>query len=210
MPISKLEKLAKKQKAAWFEATASGNIEVMKELLDSGFNIDTLDREENSALILASFFNKLNVIDFLIKNKCNLDLKCSQSISFLSGAKMSALSTAAALGHIDAMKILLGAGASMQCQEDNTQNVGIGGLYQAPLYQAVYGGHEEAVILLIKNGAKVDMTHIVNCTKITGAGFNSFQIEEIIGKAKIHLLKLDLDKGIEADNLSTHKPALKI
>ncbi len=177
------------QITTWFESIAKDDIKAMQELLDSGFNINTRDENKNTALILAVFRNQLNIVQMLLDNKCNLNLKCNSSYYYSNDMGLNALGTAASLGHLEAIEMLVKAGASLENEESKKKRSP-----ESPLYQAIWAGNESAIILLIELGAEFDIKKVKKT--VSDNNMEKEYSEETINKFQIVYAKTQLETAL--------------
>ncbi|WP_144151877.1 ankyrin repeat domain-containing protein, partial [Brachyspira hyodysenteriae] len=57
----------------FFDAAKSGDLNKLKECLNKNININILDDEGFTALMLASIFNRINIAEELIKNNADIN-----------------------------------------------------------------------------------------------------------------------------------------
>lgn len=122
---------------AWFDAVKSGDIEVLKQALESGSSVNAVDELKNTALHYAAKQADLNVMRLLIENGADLN------------APNDKLSTPLHLTekNVDAIRILLEAGAEPNLKDAD---------YDYPYYFAFYGSMtRELTKLYIKHGANL-------------------------------------------------------
>lgn len=58
-------------------------VEGLKDAVEKGINIDAVDEEGNSALLVAALLGNKKAASFLLKNKCKKNLK-SELLHFIS------------------------------------------------------------------------------------------------------------------------------
>ena len=125
------------EQKAWFEAAKSGDVEALKQALDSGFDVNTTDEKKNTALHHATGKTHLDAMRLLIENGAGLDLPNDR------------LSTPLHLTakNMDAIRILLEAGADPNLLDAD---------HDYPYYFAFYGSMtRELTKLYIKHGANL-------------------------------------------------------
>ena len=99
---------------------------------------------------IAAGAGRLEVVRLLIQNKASLDL--------IDKFGRTPVMWAASAGHIDIVKELLGAGASVKCGQGNWH----------PLHEACKQGFLEIAKILIKAGAPVNNPSECKCTLYQG------------------------------------------
>lgn len=163
------------------QASAEGNITLVKERIkeltdlrkDLDVELNLVDGEGFSAMHLAARYNRKNVIDVLIKNGANKDLRGVEGLTPLhlatkydmtSAAKFliengadvdvkntygtTALIYAARRGNLDLVELLL---------EKNPKSVNIGDHSDvSPLHAAVMGGNKDVIVTLLEYGAIIN------------------------------------------------------
>ena len=106
------------------------------DLLQRGMDINTADPSGNTLLMIAARNCNGNLLDYLLRNKCNL-LKRNRYVD-------AAIMLATFRGHTEISRRLLDAGADIQQSGWNA------------LHYAAYAGHVEVVRLLIERKADLD------------------------------------------------------
>ncbi|HID36615.1 MAG TPA: ankyrin repeat domain-containing protein [Ghiorsea sp.] len=121
----------------WFDAAKSGNIQVLKQALADGYDINTIDGKHNTALHHATKQKKYDTMRFLIENGAHLQMQNDWLSTPLHLCEKN----------IDAIRILLEAGADPNILDKD---------YDYPYYFAFYGSMtQELSDLYIKHGAKL-------------------------------------------------------
>jgi hypothetical protein len=121
----------------------------------------------NSALQAAALHGEFEAVNALIARGARIDLPVAAALGrvedarrLLAGAsggdRHLALSSAANFGHVEIVRLLLDAG-----EEPNRYNPVGGHSHTTPLHQAVLGGHEAVVRLLVERGARLDLKDIL-------------------------------------------------
>jgi len=125
------------QNEAWFEAAKSGDVEALKQALDSGFDVNTTDEKKNTALHLATSKAHLDAMRLLIEHGAGLDLANDRLSTPLHLTEKN----------MDAIRILLEAGADPNLLDAD---------HDYPYYFAFYGSMtRELTKLYIKHGANL-------------------------------------------------------
>jgi ankyrin repeat protein len=99
----------------WKRAVIHKNLFMIKTLLVCGVNptselLDIQNREGQTALIVAARYDRIDVVDLLIKAGANLDIQNHEG--------QTALIVAAVYGHIDVVDLLIKAGANLDSGKD--------------------------------------------------------------------------------------------
>jgi len=125
-----------------FTAAQIGNLEIMKMLQKAGAVLDTVGGPNKvSAVGIAAEGGFLKVVDFLISEGVDLD---RQGLDGDSPAYL-----AASYGHLDVLKALRSAGASLDIPSGSEQFTA--------LAAAILTGNSKIAIYLIKNGANLQL-----------------------------------------------------
>ena len=95
----------------WFKAATKGHLNVVKFLVDIGVDIETKNDDGRTALMLASWNNKLEMVNFLIENGANINVEDGRNYTHDGG--QTSLMLAAFNGHFDIFKVLIEAKADI-------------------------------------------------------------------------------------------------
>jgi uncharacterized protein len=117
-------------------ATENGRIDAVSSLLTRGMDINTIDIDGSSLLVIAARAGHKPLVEVLLANRAKLNLR--------NKFGDSAILVAAYHGHVDIIDILIKAGADINPQG------------WTPLHYAAYAGHLPTIELLISNSAKLD------------------------------------------------------
>ena len=126
-------------------AAASGEVALVRLLLDQGASIDARTRfrtpmhGRETALILASRAGHEEAVSLLLERHADMDL--------LDANHRSALSHSAQAGRLAIVQRLVGVGCAVDPVDDQDRT---------PLHWAIAGGHELVALALIEAGADVD------------------------------------------------------
>ncbi|NLL12180.1 MAG: ankyrin repeat domain-containing protein [Fibrobacter sp.] len=121
-------------------ASAKGDLETVKQLLNEGADVNATDMHGRTALIEASWSGSLEVAEFLIKK--GADVNASDSAGY------TALMRASEEGHLPVVKFLIKNGADVNARGKVRGTT--------PLMLAAENGHKKIIGLLIDNGANVN------------------------------------------------------
>jgi ankyrin repeat protein len=110
-------------------------------------NITTTDDDDSesedgygiTALHCAAAFNNIDLINFLLDHKANIEAQDNECVTPLSYAAMH--------GHVEAITQLLSRGANINTMDDEETT---------PLMRAAFNGHKNAINLLINLGADIN------------------------------------------------------
>ena len=158
-----------------YEASKNGSIDIVRSILAEGSDVNIVNQEGLTPLIIASRNNHVEIVELLLKNNANPNAKdsngstalvlCQEKIARLLiqyGADVDAqinsepspLLTAIYFGNLNVARILLENGADVNARSQN------GG---TPLFFATIeydSGKKDKAELLIDFGAKVDIKHL--------------------------------------------------
>ena len=91
--------------SVWEGAIKRGEVQHVRDLLERGTNIDSLDRHGQTAIMLAAHAGHLEVVDLLIAHRASLDPTAKYGLS--------ALMLAIVAGHADIAQLLAESGADL-------------------------------------------------------------------------------------------------
>lgn len=156
------------QQLKLIDAVEKRDIQRIKNLLDQGINVNTKDTLCQPVLVTAAYKDFADVMVILIAYGAHLN---AQDYAY----KNTALIWAACIGHNEAVKILIKAGADLNAQSENGETA---------LMIAARNGRTEAAELLIKAGANLHSKDKDGYTAIrTAIGFIN---NDIVGLLLIH------------------------
>jgi ankyrin repeat protein len=133
-------------------------------LLDFGAAIEGRgSRKWGTPLLTALAFGMIDAADALVKRGARIDLPAAAGLGLVdeaarllpsadAQARHRALSLAAQHGRLQIVRLLLDAG-----EDPNRYNPEGNHAHTTPLHQAVLGGHEAVVRLLVARGARLDI-----------------------------------------------------
>lgn len=130
----------KKNNKKLLEGAKKGNLKNVEEALDNYAEIETKNHFGWTALHLASYYNKNNIIEFLIKKGANIEAKTDIDETPLHAVSQE--------GNFDMVKLFLANGSNKEVKNKH----GITPL----MYSSIYG-YIDIVRVLIRGGAKVDI-----------------------------------------------------
>src|SRR3954469_4338668 len=145
-------------------AQAGLQVPLVDLLLDSGAALEGRGtRKWGSPLQTALVFGMTDAAKVLVRRGARIDLPSAAGLGLAADAarllpaadaeaRHRALSLAAQHGHVDVVGLLLDAG-----EDPNRNNLEGNHAHSTPLHQAVIGGHEAVVRLLVKRGARLDI-----------------------------------------------------
>lgn len=96
-------------------ATGTGRIEVLRELLKSGSDVNFTDESGYTALMRAASCGYTNVVETLVEFGADVNIQ--------SATGETALICAVVTGHINVIRLLLQAGASVQVNSPNGKSI---------------------------------------------------------------------------------------
>ncbi len=120
-------------------ASAKGNIDNVRKLLDEGVDVDSKGEWNFTPLHLASDCGHLNIVQLLLKKKATVDSKDWQNCTPLFMASQS--------GHLEVAQLLIEKGAIVDAQSISNNT---------PLFEAVSNAKKDVAEMLIKKGANVN------------------------------------------------------
>jgi ankyrin repeat protein len=122
-------------RAELFNAAACGNVKAIQSLIAQGVQLDTLNQDRQTALMVAVHYSRAPVVVALIK--------AGADVALLDPKGRTALGIAADLGMLEMVRTILSCGV----KPDSTDKP------VSPLVRASRGGHLEIVRLLLTAGA---------------------------------------------------------
>lgn len=117
------------------QAVEAGDIERFAMLVGADMSLLHMSTPFGTWLHIAAAAGRLNMVEYLIQKGLDPDARGGT----LGG---NALNVAASHGHVGVVKYLLSRGAQMDVSEPERN----------PLFSAIYGGHEDVVLLLLERG----------------------------------------------------------
>jgi len=126
-----------KNESTLIDSCKKGRLADVKRLLDEGADVNTTDKDGNTALKWAIYYRHLDVVKFL--------LNCGADVNPKNKDGHTALMATAYVGFPEATKLVLERGADIDAQD-------LAG--KTALDWAVIRGHEEVKEILLKHGAK--------------------------------------------------------
>ena len=90
---------------AWVDAIRSGNVEIVRDLLLRGINVDAKDRYGQTGLMLAADAGHREIVQILIGHRADLNVTAKFGLS--------ALMLAVVAGHEEVVRVLARAGADL-------------------------------------------------------------------------------------------------
>ena len=124
------------------DAIKRGNLEKVKELINSYDGILNVMTPFGTLLHIAATHGKIEIVKYLIE--CGFDIN-TKDTDFSAGAIVDAASN----GHIEIAEYLLNNGADMDISESKRN----------PLFAAIYGGHKNIVELLVNKGIDIHVRY---------------------------------------------------
>jgi ankyrin repeat protein len=155
LSINDEERYAQLQSMA-LKFAKNGNIDELSKMINSGLNVNTCDHKGNTLLMLASYNNQLEVVQFLIYNNAKVDKKNDKGQTPLSGVCFK--------GYFEMVKLLVEKG-SANINESN-------GMGTTALTFASIFGHQDIFDYLNKDNKNKSYS-IVTKIVSTFRGFNS-------------------------------------
>ena len=143
------------------EATAGGDIETIRFLIDKGASVSAVDASFNAPLHFAAARGNRSILRLLLDSGAPPDAA--------NAAGQEPLHIAAKNGHGDCVELLVSRGAKLNA-EDNQGST--------PLIVAAAAGHYDAAVVLIRRGAAIEL---VNTDGLTALQAASHAVEAPVG-----------------------------
>ncbi len=124
-------------------ACVNGNMNIVRELLEYGADVNAVNNENESSLLAAAKNGQLEVIDYLIDHNADINIKDRVGYGILHAAS--------GFGHLAVLEILLPV-----CQEKDVQDI----FGNTPLLYAAMYGHSNIIEFLLENGANPDIQNV--------------------------------------------------
>ncbi|KAL7676382.1 hypothetical protein ACOME3_002636 [Neoechinorhynchus agilis] len=198
-------------------ASMNGHALAVQLLLELGADINAhVESNRNTALTLACYQGRFEVVKVLVKHKATIDHRSKSGLTPLMEAasgnfvdignhliehgadvniapppqsRDTALTIAADRGHHQFVKLLVNRGANIEARNKRGQT---------PLWLACNGGHLETVKCLLSHRADPDSEDVrkVSCLKAAFQQGHSAVVNEMVGKVKQYPLEQDMKKFI--------------
>ena len=123
-------------------AAATGQLGILRILVESGVDVDLRSEARNTPLISAAEEGQEDVVRYLLAQGAD--------VNAIGWDGFTALHSAASEGHVGIVSDLLGAGAEIEARDNRSMT---------PLYRAAQHGHVQIVERLIDAGADLDASH---------------------------------------------------
>ena len=131
-----------KKELTFFEAASTGDLKTVKiELEKNPGLINSFSEDGFTALGLASFFSRTDVVKILLESGADPNIASNNSF------KVTPLHSACAISNYDIVEILIKNGANVNAKQ--MQGV-------TPLHSAAHNGQTKIAKFLIKNGAEIN------------------------------------------------------
>ena len=210
----------------YFKAVTSGDIEKVKSCLTQNPKlVSSKNKEKYSAILLAAYNGKLEIIDLLLTSGAKLDIYEACAVGHLETIESflqqkpdcinqyshdgwTPLHLAAFFGYIDSVKLLLEHGADTELKSKS--NIAMG---NTPLHAAVASNRKGIVELLIKKGANVNARQTPgNFTPLHIASFgNADLVKLLISKGADVNARTDTGKTpLAIATQNNHKPIIDL
>ncbi|WP_341755614.1 ankyrin repeat domain-containing protein [Candidatus Tisiphia endosymbiont of Ptychoptera albimana] len=132
-----------------YDAAHHGDINLVKSLLNQGYNINEQDSDEGiTPLHLAAWFGHIAIAELLVTRGADINMRNNYG--------KTPLHDAAEKGYTNIVELLLDKGANVNMQEFQYSNT--------PAHLAAFFGHGNIVRLLVDKGADLTITDIYNHT----------------------------------------------
>jgi ankyrin repeat protein len=127
----------------WFSAVLDNDTTAVVQLLTRGVQVNCRDQCDWSALHTASWNGSTHLTQLLLSSSADPNIQGPGSITPLCLASQQ--------GHVDIVRLLVTAGATVRCEADID-----GSQHVTPLHLAVSKGHLQVVKVLVETGADVE------------------------------------------------------
>jgi ankyrin repeat protein len=151
---------------SFLERVEVGNKKVIELFMKAGMDVNAKGNYGETALMLASVHNNIEMIKFLIKKGANVNAQSNNGYTPLMFASSE--------GFLDVVKLLIKNNANVNAQNNDGETA---------LMLASLNDRSETVKLLIKKGADINIKSNAGDTAFEYAYLNS-QIKELLQKAK--------------------------
>ncbi|MBR8537035.1 ankyrin repeat domain-containing protein [Carboxylicivirga sediminis] len=129
---------------AYFQAALEGDLDKVKAAIGSGIDINAMDENQHSALMLAAYNGHHHIVSVLLENGAEIDA--------VDGMNRTALMFASTGPFTQAVDVLIQAGANVNATDNEEQ--------WTPVMMAASEGQLEVVKLLVANGADLSMVDV--------------------------------------------------
>jgi ankyrin repeat protein len=154
-------------------ASETGDLEIVKLLVDHGANVNWATQYDGSPLMIAARYSHTPIMKLLLEN--------GASLCHVSSPKDTILGTAVARATIEAINLLLEAGADLEFKTGFAQI--------SPLSVAAERGRKDVVNLLLSKGAELESADFRNLTSLCWAAEGGHE----------DILEIFLQKGANPD-----------
>jgi len=169
--------------ASLFDAIKAGDLALVSELLDGEPTlVDACTATGESAIVLAVYYERTEIVDLLLEHDAALDLFAASAVGDLESVRLlltaqpesindfapdgfTALGLAAFFGHDLLVAELLALGADVNQASNNSQHV-------MPLHSAVAHQHLAIAEMLLQHGAQVNAVQSDEFTPLLAAAQN--------------------------------------
>ncbi len=124
------------------EAIEQNNLTSLKLALMGGESANQRDDEGRPAIVAAAYLNRYTLMDFLIEQGASLNITYRKT-------RETAVMVAAAQGNVEALEVLIEAGADLNKEDRNGESA---------LIKAVRNGHLTITRVLVEAGADLNQT----------------------------------------------------
>ncbi|XP_053101554.1 ankyrin repeat and SOCS box protein 3 isoform X2 [Hemicordylus capensis] len=180
-----------------FIAAQYGNLECLRTLISYGANVNCQAKDRATPLFIAAQEGKDSCVELLLSTGADPDLYCNEEDWQLP------IHAAAQMGHSNILRLLIPV-------TDRLCGSAAGKV--SPVYSAVYGGHEDCLELLLKEGYSPDAQAcpIFECSSPMSLAFQKgHRLIHILLKYGIMLLETDLGLCLRHKKFSLFQHFLK-
>ena len=139
--IAKTTEESQKPLMSIWKGVTKGNIEVVKQHLDAGVDVNAKNSDGESPLLEAAYRGHKNIVELLISKGADVNMK--------DGLEWTPVKWAAREGHKAIVELLISHGALLNTKDSLTGT--------SALHLTAFRGHKEIVQLLISKGADVNI-----------------------------------------------------
>ncbi|KAL5088552.1 hypothetical protein Trisim1_006509 [Trichoderma cf. simile WF8] len=157
-------------------AAAKGLIEVVKQRLQNGADVNGSDRDGFTPLMTASMGGQFEVAALLIEHGARIDAEAHEGTTALFAAAIS--------GSVELVQLLLDEGADVEGGSRSNNKI--------PLFAAASTGHADVVRLLLDHGAQIEAK--------TEKDSTALRLASIRGQTDVVQLLLDSGADVEANS----------
>lgn len=169
--------ITQKDCSNFIKACEIGDIQIVKEFINQGIDIDVKNEVGKTALICAAASGHKDIVALLLQNHAQIDAR--------DNFDSTALIYAAASGHRDVVALLLKHNAQVDIEDDFDATA---------LIHATVHGHKDIVELLLKKNALINLRSCFHMTALMHAAF--------LRHSEIVALLIEKEPGLDIGHLN--------